>query len=52
MESWVGSKHVVFCSGYNASTHFWNLQRRSLTCMERGPLQKMSSTCTVMICVS
>jgi hypothetical protein len=39
MESWVGMTYLVFCNGYDAPTHFWNLQTRSLACREHGTLQ-------------
>jgi hypothetical protein len=30
MERWAWTKNWVFCSGYKALTHIWNLQKRSL----------------------
>jgi len=36
MESWVGMKNVVFCSGYNVSTILFNRQKRSLAFREHG----------------
>ena len=40
MGSWGGTKHCVLCSGYNAPTDlFRNLQKRSLSFMERDTLQ-------------
>jgi len=39
MESWVGMKTLVFCSGYDDPTLFRNLQMRSLACRKRGTLQ-------------
>jgi hypothetical protein len=38
MESWIGTKHFVFYSGYNVPTIFQNLQKRSLVCMEHNNL--------------
>lgn len=32
MENWVGTKNLVFFTGYNAATLYWNLQKRSLYC--------------------
>lgn len=39
MDSWEGIKKLVFCSGYNAPSLYRNMQKRSLTCKERGSLQ-------------
>ena len=36
VESWVGKNNLIFCSGYNTPTLFWNLQKRSLMCREYG----------------
>ena len=36
VESWVGTNNLIFCSGYNTPTLFWNLQKRSLICREYG----------------
>ena len=41
MESWIGTKHVVFCSGYNEPTLFLNLQKRSLACRKSDTLLTM-----------
>ena len=40
MESWVGTKTLVFYSGCNAPTFFRNLQKRSLAGGQRDALRK------------
>ena len=35
LESWVGSKNLIFCSGYSTLTLFRNLQKKSLPCRKR-----------------
>ena len=37
-ESWVGTKNLVFCSGYIESALFQNEQKRYLMCSERDGL--------------
>ena len=39
IESWKGTKNLVFCTDFNVPTLCQNLQQSSLTCMERGTLQ-------------
>jgi len=39
MKSWIRTKHLVFCSGYNLPTLFRNLQKRYVSCREHGILQ-------------
>jgi len=50
MTSWVGSPHLVSCSGYNAPTLLQNLQKRSLWCRERNNLQTGYPLCTGFPC--
>ena len=52
VESWVGTNNLIFCSGYNTPTLFWNLQKRSLLCREYGLPQTCKPQCsTVRLCV-
>ena len=43
MGSWVEKTNLIFCSSYNASTRFQNLQKRHLSCRKHGTLQTCDS---------
>ena len=51
MDSWVETKHLVFCSGYKAPTVFPYLQKMSLTLQDVRPSPKMMPLLWFLVCL-